>query len=65
MTVGFEQLPAHMTVITEGAYVVPYLQVETDRRKLAFVDTFALAHCFLYDILPVILSNREEADPDH
>ena len=66
MRIGFVQLPAHLTVITGGAYVVPYLQADTDkRRNLAFVDIFALSHCFLYDALPVVLSSREKADTVH
>ena len=65
MTVGFTKLPVQMADVAGGAYVVPYLQAETDRRKLAFVDTFALSHCFLYDVLPVILLNRGEADSVH
>ena len=62
LTVGFEQLPAKMTVMSGGAYVVPYIRAKTDRRKLAFIDTFSLSHCFLYDVLPVLLARREKTD---
>ncbi len=65
MTVGFEPLPEKMTVISGGAYIVPYIRVETDRRKLAVVDTFSLSHCFLYDVLPALLARREKADTVH
>lgn len=52
MRVGFEQLPASLAVIDGGAVVVPYIQAETDRKKMAFIDPFALAHAFLYAALP-------------
>ena len=65
LTVGFERPPEKMANISGGAYVVPYIQAETDRRKLAFVDTFSLSHCFLYDVLPVLLERREQAETVH
>ena len=65
MTVGFTQLPMHMTAMAGGAYVTPYLLLETDRHKSAFVDIFAISHSFLYDVRPVIFSNREKTDAVH
>ncbi len=53
---GFEQLPKAVSVIAEGALVVPYVRAETDRKKLAFIDPFALSHAFLYGALPLLVS---------
>jgi hypothetical protein len=52
LQVGFEQLPVQIAVIDGGALVVPYVKAATDRKKLAFIDPFALSHAFLYDALP-------------
>ena len=52
LKVGFEELPANVAVIDGGAFVVPYVKAATDRRKLAFIDPFALSHAFLYGALP-------------
>ena len=65
LTVGFEQLPPKVSVMAGGAYVVPYLRAETDRRRLAFVDAFALSHCFLHDVLPLLHVKRAKADTVH
>ena len=46
--VGFEKLPAELSVIDGGSVVIPYLRVETDRKPLSFVDPFAVAHALLY-----------------
>ena len=40
--VGWETLPKNASVIPEGAIIIPYVQAETDRRPLAFIDPFAL-----------------------
>ena len=56
LDVGFEELPAEVAVIAEGALVVPYMRAQTDRRKLAFIDPFALAHAFLCDALPELVA---------
>lgn len=29
MMIGFEQVPTELAIVTEGAYVVPYIRVET------------------------------------
>ena len=65
MKVGFEQLPSEVSVMSEGAYVVPYIRAETDRRKLAFVDIFALSYCFLYEVLPVLLASTRRVETVH
>ena len=54
LDVGWETLPKNAPVIPEGAIIIPYVQAETDRRPLAFVDPFALAHAFLYQALPLL-----------
>ena len=65
MTIGFEQLPAKLSVMPGGAYVVLYLCAETDRRKLAFVDVFALSHCFLYKVLPALPTAQKRKEGIH
>ncbi len=62
MTIGFEQLPANLSVMPGGAYVVPYLCAETDMHKLAFVDVFALSHCFLYEVLSALLTPQKRKE---
>ena len=52
LQVGFEQLPTDVAVIDGGSLVVPYVKAATDRKKLAFIDPFALSHAFLYGALP-------------
>ena len=58
LEVGWEKLPGDSSVIANGAIVIPYVQAETDRRALAFVDPFALAHAFLYKALPILTSDN-------
>ena len=65
MKVGFEKLPAEVSIISGGAYVVPYIQAKTDQRELAFIDTFALSHCFLHEVLPVLLASTKRAETVH
>jgi len=64
LQVGFEKLPKEMEVIVGGACVVPYIQAETDRRKLAFIDPFALAHAFLYDVFPKLVAFEQNLPPE-
>jgi hypothetical protein len=54
LLVGFESLPDGISVIDGGAVVIPYVQAETDRRELAFIDPFALAHAYLYEVYPLL-----------
>jgi hypothetical protein len=56
LEVGFELLPPEVSVIDGGALVVPYIRAATDRRKLAFIDPFALSHAFLYDAYPKLVA---------
>jgi hypothetical protein len=58
LEVGFEQLPTSVSVIDGGALVVPYIQAATDRKKLAFIDPFALSHAFLYGAYPKLVAVR-------
>jgi len=55
LDVGFEELPQNVAVIAEGALVVPYVRAATDRKKLAFIDPFALSHAFLYGAFPLLV----------
>lgn len=67
LEVGFEQLPLQDSVLDGGALVVPYIRAATDRKKLAFIDPFALSHAFLYGAYPklVALQNAKPAKGLH
>ena len=52
LQVGVEALPPEVSVIDGGAVVMPYVLAETDQRKKAYIDPFALAHAFFYQVLP-------------
>ncbi|WP_435106938.1 hypothetical protein [Arhodomonas sp. AD133] len=56
--VGFEGLPEDVSVIDGGAIIVPYVQAETDRKELAFIDPFSLSHAFLYGALPSLMEAK-------
>lgn len=60
LEVGFEQLPPQTSVIDGGALVVPYIRAATDRKKLAFIDPFALSHAFLYGAYPKLVAIQTE-----
>ncbi len=62
--VGFERLPDNVSVIDGGAIVIPYIRAETDRRELAFIDPFALAHAFLYEALPALNEAKNNQSKD-
>lgn len=62
LNVGFEELPRNMSVIDGGSLVIPYVQAETDRKKLAFIDPFALAHTFLYEAFPRLIDVEKIAN---
>lgn len=64
LQVGLEKLPQEMEVIVGGACVVPYIQAETDRKKLAFIDPFALAHAFLYNAIPELADFGQNLPPE-
>jgi len=57
LLVGFESLPDDISIIDSGAVVIPYIQAETDRRELAFIDFFALAHAYLYEVYPLLFKS--------
>jgi len=59
--VGFERLPDGVSVIDGGAIIVPYIQAQTDRKELAFIDPFSLAHAFLYGVLPALINAKEHS----
>ncbi len=56
LVVGFEQLLPQVSVIDGRALVVPYIQAATDRKKLAFIDPFALSDAFLYGGYPKLVA---------
>jgi hypothetical protein len=56
LDVGFVELPEELSVISGGAVVVPFVQAETDRKTMAFIDPFALAYAFLYDVFPRLVA---------
>jgi hypothetical protein len=49
-------LPDNISVIDGGGVVIPYIQAETDRRELAYIDPFALAHAYLYEVYPFVVT---------
>lgn len=58
LEVGLVLLPAEVAVIDGGAVVVPFIRAATDRKKLAFIDPFALSHAFLYGALPELMAAK-------
>ncbi len=54
LKVGFEELPPSVSVIDGGAVVIPYILAKTDRKELAYIDPFAMAHAIFYQALPKI-----------
>ena len=56
LEVGFVLLPAKVAVIDGGAVVVPFIRAATDRKKLAFIDPFALSHAFLHGVFPELMA---------
>ncbi len=66
-SVELVRIPDKISVIEGGAVVMPFALIETDRRSRAFVDLFALAHCYLYQVLPsagTSAPGRAGPDPD-
>lgn len=61
---GFERLPEHLCVIDGGAVVIPYVQAKTDRRELAYIDVFAVAHAFFTDVASAFTRSINETDTD-
>lgn len=62
LDVGFVLLPAEVCVIDGGGVVVPFIRAATDRKKLAFIDPFALAHAFLYGAFPELMAANSGGD---
>jgi hypothetical protein len=56
LNVGWEKLPPNVSGFEHGAIVIPYIQAETDRFEMAFIDPFAMAYAFLYRALPMLES---------
>jgi hypothetical protein len=61
LEVRFVQLPQSASVIDGGAVVVPFLHAKTDRKSTACIDPFALAHAYLYKVLPLLSSAHPES----
>ncbi len=51
--------PGHAS-LRDGALVVPWILAATDRRELASIDPFALAHAFLHEVFPVLLKGLRQ-----
>ena len=62
--VGLEPLPAESSVIEGASVCIPYIQAETDRKDLAFIDPFAMAHAYLYGALPLLQGLAKSAGYD-
>jgi len=65
LTVGFEKLPPQLSAIGGGAVVVPYIQAATDRKPIAFIDPFALAYAYLYDVYPRLVAAEKKIEGMH
>ncbi len=50
LEVGMETLPEKASIIDGGAVCIPYVLASTDRKDKAYIDPFALAHCFYYQV---------------
>ena len=62
LEVGIERLPADLSVVDGGAVVVPYVLAETDKKEKAYLDPFALAHAFFYQVLPRVHDYLDSAE---
>lgn len=58
LDVGFVRLPDEISVIDGGAVVIPFIQAATDKKRLAFIDPFAVSHSFLYEAFPELVSSH-------
>ncbi len=56
LLIGMEPLPKHLSVVQGESVFIPYVQAETDRKQLAFIDPFAMAHAYLFGALPALLA---------
>ena len=62
LEVRFVKLPPSVSVIDGGAVVVPFLHARTDRKSTACIDPFALAHVYLYKVLPQLSAIASAAE---
>lgn len=58
LLIGIEHIPDQTSWISSESVAVPYVQAETDRKELSFIDPFAMSHAFLYQALPALYSAR-------
>jgi hypothetical protein len=64
LQIGLEELPKQLGVIVGGACVVPYIRAQTHQKTLAFIDPFALAYAFLYDVFPELVALKQNLPPE-
>jgi hypothetical protein len=62
--VGFEDLRDSDAFIKDGTVIVPYVRAATDRFDLVFIDPFAMAYSFLYEVLPVLLELKTTVEKE-
>jgi len=58
LEVGFEKSAAK-TCMGGGGVVIPYILARTDRKELSYIDLFAMAHAWLFQVLPSIHAPKE------
>lgn len=61
LDVGFEKLPADVSSVNGGGLVIPYVMAQTDRKELSFIDLFAMAHAWLFQVMPLIQGTEQQA----
>lgn len=59
LLIGMESMLNQASWLDADSVVVPYVQAETDRKELSFIDPFAMAHAFLYQVLPALYAARK------
>lgn len=58
--IGIEPINDQTLWLASEPVVVPYVQAETDRKELSFIDPFAMAHAFLNRALPALYAARPQ-----
>ena len=65
LDVGFEKLPTKSSCMGGEGIVIPYIMAQTDRKALSFIDLFAMAHAWLFQVMAHINQPlTEEAQQD-
>lgn len=60
LLIGVEAMPGQTSWLSGEPVAVPYVQAETDRKELSFMDPFGMSHAFLYQALPALYAARPE-----